>query len=126
MELHDISVQLSERLAPWPGDTSFRFALNLKISEGATVNVGAVSNRVGISIPAAEALVERDVEHGLAADPCPRGSPPKSFDYSTLLWRSRKFTRYYLRLAGERTGGSNFLSLLRMESKLSLLWSFEE
>ncbi|MEP6709017.1 MAG: cyclase family protein [Verrucomicrobiota bacterium] len=43
MELHDISVPLSERLAPWPGDTSVRFALNLKISEGATVNVGAVT-----------------------------------------------------------------------------------
>src|SRR5439155_27005397 len=43
MELHDISVQLSERLAPWPGDTSFRFAVNLKISEVATVNVGAVT-----------------------------------------------------------------------------------
>ena len=43
MELHDISVPLSERLAPWPDDTSFQFALNLKISEGATVNVGAVT-----------------------------------------------------------------------------------
>jgi arylformamidase len=43
MELHDISVPLSERLAPWPDDASFRFALTLKISEGATVNVGAVT-----------------------------------------------------------------------------------
>ncbi len=42
MEIHDISRALTNDLAPWPGDTPFRFELKWKISEGASVNVGAV------------------------------------------------------------------------------------
>ncbi|MEP6685494.1 MAG: cyclase family protein [Verrucomicrobiota bacterium] len=39
-ELFDISRTLCGNLAPWPGDTPFRFELNWKMAEGATVNVG--------------------------------------------------------------------------------------
>jgi arylformamidase len=43
MEIFDISRALSSGLAPWPGDTPFRFELKWKMAEGATVNVGAVN-----------------------------------------------------------------------------------
>ena len=43
MRVFDISRLLSGQLAPWPGDVGFRFALNSKIPEGATVNLGMIS-----------------------------------------------------------------------------------
>lgn len=43
MKIFDISRALSVELAPWPGDTPFRFELKWKMAEGATVNVGAVN-----------------------------------------------------------------------------------
>jgi arylformamidase len=43
MKIFDISRALSGDLAPWPGDTPFRFELNWKMAEGATVNVGAIN-----------------------------------------------------------------------------------
>jgi arylformamidase len=43
MEIFDISRALSDDLAPWPGDTPFRFGLKWKMAEGATVNVGAIN-----------------------------------------------------------------------------------
>jgi arylformamidase len=43
MKIFDISRVLSDELAPWPGDTPFHFALNWKMAEGATVNVGAIN-----------------------------------------------------------------------------------
>ena len=43
MKIFDISRSLSNDLAPWPGDTAFRFELKWKMAEGATVNVGAVT-----------------------------------------------------------------------------------
>ena len=43
MKIFDISRPLFNSLAPWPGDTAFRFDLNWKMAEGATVNVGAVT-----------------------------------------------------------------------------------
>jgi arylformamidase len=43
MKIFDISRSLSNGLAPWPGDTAFHFDLKWKMSEGATVNVGAVT-----------------------------------------------------------------------------------
>jgi arylformamidase len=43
MKIFDISRALSEELAPWPGDTPFRFELKWKMAEGATVNVGAIN-----------------------------------------------------------------------------------
>ena len=43
MKIFDISRTLSNDLAPWPGDTPFRFELKWKMAEGATVNVGAVN-----------------------------------------------------------------------------------
>jgi arylformamidase len=43
MKIFDISRPLFDGLAPWPGDTAFHFELKWKISEGATVNVGAVT-----------------------------------------------------------------------------------
>lgn len=43
MKIFDISRPLFNGLAPWPGDTAFRYDLNWKMSEGATVNVGAVT-----------------------------------------------------------------------------------
>ncbi len=43
MKIFDISRPLTNALAPWPGDTPFRFGLNWKIAEGATVNVGAIN-----------------------------------------------------------------------------------
>lgn len=42
MTIYDISRPLRNDLAPWPGDTPFRYELKWKISEGASVNVGAV------------------------------------------------------------------------------------
>ncbi|MEP7077828.1 MAG: cyclase family protein [Chthoniobacterales bacterium] len=46
MQIWDISRTLSQRLAPWPGDTGFSFDLNWKIAEGAAVNVGAITMSV--------------------------------------------------------------------------------
>src|ERR1041385_15439 len=43
MKIFDISRPLFNGLTPWPGDTAFRFDLNWKMAEGATVNVGAVT-----------------------------------------------------------------------------------
>lgn len=43
MRIFDISRPLSNDLAPWPGDTPFRFELKWKMAEGATVNVGAIN-----------------------------------------------------------------------------------
>src|SRR5881394_3941348 len=43
MKIFYISRPLFNGLAPWPGDTAFRFDLNWKMAEGATVNVGAVT-----------------------------------------------------------------------------------
>src|SRR4051812_25247489 len=43
MKIFDISRSLTNDLAPWPGDTAFRFGLNWKMAEGATVNVGAIA-----------------------------------------------------------------------------------
>jgi arylformamidase len=43
MKIFDITRTLSNDLAPWPGDTPFRFELKWKMAEGATVNVGAVN-----------------------------------------------------------------------------------
>ena len=42
MTIFDISRPLFNGLAPWPGDTAFKYALKWKMAEGATVNVGAV------------------------------------------------------------------------------------
>jgi arylformamidase len=42
MKIFDISRPLFNGLAPWPGDTAFRFDLKWKLAEGASVNVGAV------------------------------------------------------------------------------------
>jgi arylformamidase len=43
MKIFDISRPLFNGLAPWPGDTAFRFDLKWKMAEGATVNVGAAT-----------------------------------------------------------------------------------
>jgi arylformamidase len=43
MKIFDISRTLSGELAPWPGDTPFRFELKWKMADGATVNVGAAN-----------------------------------------------------------------------------------
>jgi arylformamidase len=43
MEIFDISRSLSNDLAPWPGDTPFRFELKWKMAERAAVNVGAIN-----------------------------------------------------------------------------------
>lgn len=43
MPIFDVSRSLSPRVAPWPGDTPFSFDLKWKMSEGATVNVGAIN-----------------------------------------------------------------------------------
>lgn len=43
MRIFDISRALSNDLAPWPGDTPFHFELKWKMTEGATVNVGAIN-----------------------------------------------------------------------------------
>jgi arylformamidase len=42
MTIFDISRPLFNGLAPWPGDTAFHYDLKWKMSESATVNVGAV------------------------------------------------------------------------------------
>jgi arylformamidase len=43
MKIFDISRPLFNGLAPWPGDTAFRFDLKWRMAEGGTVNVGAVT-----------------------------------------------------------------------------------
>ena len=43
MKIVDISRPLTNDLAPWPGDTAFRFGLSWKMAEGASVNVGAIN-----------------------------------------------------------------------------------
>jgi arylformamidase len=43
MKIYDISRPLFNGLAPWPGDTAFRYELKWKMEDGATVNVGAVA-----------------------------------------------------------------------------------
>lgn len=42
MEIFDISRTLSAELPPWPGDVAFRYRVNGRISEGSSVNVGAI------------------------------------------------------------------------------------
>jgi arylformamidase len=42
MKIWDISRTLSDDLAPWPGDTPFRFELVARMGENAVVNVGAI------------------------------------------------------------------------------------
>ena len=42
MQIFDVSRALANDLAPWPGDTPFHFELKWKMTDGATVNVGAV------------------------------------------------------------------------------------
>lgn len=46
MEIRDISRALTSDLAPWPGDTPFSFELKWKMSDRATVNVGAINMSV--------------------------------------------------------------------------------
>jgi arylformamidase len=43
MKIFDISRTLANEIAPWPGDTQFHFELKWKMTEGATVNVGAIN-----------------------------------------------------------------------------------
>jgi arylformamidase len=45
-ELFDISRPLARSTASWPGDTPSSFGLNWKISEGAAVNLGAITMSV--------------------------------------------------------------------------------
>ena len=46
MTIWDISRALTNDLAPWPGDTRFRFELTARLGENAVVNVGAI--RMGV------------------------------------------------------------------------------
>lgn len=46
MEIFDISRPLFNEIAPWPGDTPFRYDLKWKMAEGASVNVGSISMSV--------------------------------------------------------------------------------
>ena len=48
MRIWDISLPLQTTTAEWPGDTPFDFRLTWKQSEGASVNVGAISTTVHI------------------------------------------------------------------------------
>jgi arylformamidase len=43
MEIYDISVALNARLAPWPGDVPFGYALGATLAEGASVNLGSAT-----------------------------------------------------------------------------------
>ena len=45
-EIYDISLPLGASTAVWPGDTPFEFALSWKRSEGASVNLGAITMSV--------------------------------------------------------------------------------
>jgi arylformamidase len=42
MKLWDISRTLEDKLAPWPGDVPFHYRMNLRIADGATVNLGSI------------------------------------------------------------------------------------
>ena len=48
MRIWDISLPLQNTTAEWPGDTPFDFRLTWKQSEGASVNVGAISTTAHI------------------------------------------------------------------------------
>ena len=43
MQLFDITRTLSADLPPWPGDVSFRYQVNGRITEGSNVNVGSIN-----------------------------------------------------------------------------------
>jgi arylformamidase len=43
MTIFDISRPLFDGLVPWPGDTAFHYELKWKMTDGATVNVGAIA-----------------------------------------------------------------------------------
>ena len=44
--IYEITIPVTGGLAVWPGDTPFQFTLGWKMSEGASVNVGAVTMSV--------------------------------------------------------------------------------
>src|ERR1043166_5102460 len=46
MKIWDISRTLSNELAEWPGDEPFRYHLGREITEGETVNLGAITTSV--------------------------------------------------------------------------------
>jgi arylformamidase len=46
MRIIDITHPLTDRIASWPGDTPVRFGFAWKMSEGASVNVGALTTSV--------------------------------------------------------------------------------
>lgn len=46
MKIIDISVPLTSAVEPWPGDTPFAFDLAVRIDDGASVNVGALTSSV--------------------------------------------------------------------------------
>lgn len=46
MTLHDITVPLHSGLACWPGDVPYQFRQSWKMSDGASVNVGAITTSV--------------------------------------------------------------------------------
>ena len=60
MRIWDISLPLHTTTAEWPGDTPFDFRLTWKQSEGASVNVGAISTTVHIGTLAQRVLLRTD------------------------------------------------------------------
>lgn len=46
MTLYDITLPMHNRLASWPGDVPYDFRLSWKMSEGTSVNVGAITTSV--------------------------------------------------------------------------------
>jgi len=46
VKIIDISVPLTSGVEPWPGDTPFEFDLGVRIADGASVNIGALSSSV--------------------------------------------------------------------------------
>ncbi|MEX2104600.1 MAG: cyclase family protein [Bacilli bacterium] len=46
MKIFDITIPMQTSLATWPGDTAFKFQLNWKKTEGASVNVGMLMTSV--------------------------------------------------------------------------------
>ena len=81
MKIFDISRPLFNGLAPWPGDTAFRFDLKWKMAEGATVNVGAVTMGVHNGSHADALEIARRQAGRLRAG---RGTVPQSPDLGVV------------------------------------------
>ncbi len=46
MRIYDITIPIQKSLAPWPGDTPYTFTWNMRMSDGAGINLGTIQMSV--------------------------------------------------------------------------------